>query len=548
MNLLKTAAAVSGLTLLSRVTGLIREILTAGLFGAGPQTDAFFVAFRIPNLLRRLFAEGAFTQAFVPVLGAARRNEGDDDARRLVQQLLLLMLVVLMALSALAMAAAPAIVWAMTGGFDGDALRFGLTVELLRIMFPYIVLISLTALASGALNTWGEFRIPAFTPVLLNLAFIGGALLLAPRLETPIFALAISVMVGGVLQLGVQLWALHRHGLLQGLGTLLAQPWKALIEAARSPTVRRILTLMLPASLAVSVAQLSLIINTYIAAGLPAGSVSWLSYADRLMEFPTALLGVALGTVLLPALTRANADGDAGRTSALVDWGLRLVFLLALPAMVGLAVLAEPLAAVLFHYGAFTDTDVHQTQFAMQAYAAGLVGLIAIKVLAPAFYAQQNVRTPVLIALVALAATQALNLVLVPMLAHAGLALATSLAALLNAGLLLAGLLRSGRYRPSPGWGLLLLRLVVACALLGLGLGLAEGQLDWIGLRSEPLLRVALLFGILLASALVYFGSLWAMGLPAHRLLRSPPNAPVAASQGKPTIPSSSNTDETPKP
>lgn len=532
MNLLKTAATVSGLTLLSRVTGLVREVLTAGLFGAGPQTDAFFVAFRIPNLLRRLFAEGAFTQAFVPVLGAARRQDGDAPARQLVQQLLVLMLVGLLALSALAILAAPAIVWAMTGGFAGDALRFDLTVDLMRAMFPYIVLISLTALASGALNTWGEFRIPAFTPVLLNLSFIGAALLLAPRLETPIYALALAVMLGGVLQLGLQLWGLWRHGLLQGLGTLLARPWRAMADAARSPQVRRILTLMLPASLAVSVAQVSLIINTYIAAGLAAGSVSWLSYADRLMEFPTALLGVALGTVLLPALTRANADADPARVSALVDWGLKLVCLLALPSMVGLALLAEPLSAVLFHYGAFTAADVLQTQKAMQAYAVGLGGLIAIKVLAPAFYAQQNVRTPVKIALVALVATQLLNLVLVPLFAHAGLALATSLAAILNAALLLAGLIRSGRYTPSRGWGLLVLRILMACVALGLVLWFTERSFEWTDLRAEPLLRAGALFGILVAAALVYFGSLWAMGLPVRRLLRSPPSQHNNPSKG----------------
>ncbi len=522
MNLLKTAATVSGLTLLSRVTGLLREILTAGLFGAGAQTDAFFVAFRLPNLLRRLFAEGAFTQAFVPVLGQVKAQQGPDQAASLAARVGLLLLVVLALITLLAIAAAPILVWLMSGGFGGDAATFELTTQMTRWMFPYILLISLVALAAGVLNTWSEFRLPAFTPVLLNLAFIGSALLLAPQLQEPIWALVVAVLVGGVAQLALQAWGLARLGLLRSLGPLLRDPWASLREAWADPHVRRILSLMLPASLAVSVAQISLIINTHIAARLETGSVSWLSYADRLMEFPTALLGVALGTVLLPSLTKAHSEADSQRVSALLDWGLRIVLLLAIPASVGLAVLAVPLAASLFHYGAFDDQDLFMTAQAMMAYAVGLTGLIAVKVLAPGFYAKQDIRTPVKIALLTLATTQLLNLVLVPLFQHAGLALATGLAACLNAGLLWFKLRQRGSYHPQPGWWLLILRVLMAALAMGLLLVALANQLDWVLLRQSPGLRLLGLAGLMAAAALSYFGALSLMRVHWQSILKGP--------------------------
>lgn len=339
------------------------------------------MAFRLPNLLRRLFAEGAFSQAFVPVLGKTRTEQGDEAALLLARRCAILMAAILALVCLIAIIGAPVLVWMMSGGFGGDQQTFDLSVMLTRWMFPYILMISLVALASGVLNTWSQFKAPAFAPVLLNLSFIGAAILLTPYLEEPIWALAIAVIVGGIAQLGLMAIALQK---ILRPPNQNAEHW-SLKSAWRDPAVRRILTLMVPATLAVSVAQISLIINTHIAARLEAGSVSWLSFADRLMEFPTALLGVALGTVLLPSLTKANSERNQAEVNRLMDWGLRLVVILSVPAAVGLAVLAVPLTAVLFHYGQFDHQDLIMTAQAMVGYAFGLVGLIAIKVLAPGF-------------------------------------------------------------------------------------------------------------------------------------------------------------------
>ncbi len=529
MNLLKTAATISGLTLLSRITGLARETLTAAIFGAGSHTDAFFVAFRLPNLLRRLFAEGAFSQAFVPVLGQLRAQQGDRQALRLARHAALVMSVALVAICLAAIVGAPILVWLMSGGFSGDTATFDLTVMLTRWMFPYILMISLVALASGVLNTWAEFKAPAFAPVLLNLSFIGCAVVLTPWLAEPIWALAIAVVVGGVAQLALMLVALRRtlrapsvtaHAAGAGVGHEHDQDAWSLRAAWRDPNVRRVLTLMVPATLAVSVAQVSLIINTHIAARLESGSVSWLSFADRLMEFPTALLGVALGTVLLPSLTKANAEQNLQRVSALIDWGLRLVAILAIPSAVGLAVLAIPLAAVLFHYGRFDHQDLLMTAQAMVGYSVGLVGLIAIKVLAPGFYAQHNIKTPVKIAVVTLVLTQLLNLFLVPMFAHAGLALATSLAACANAALLYRGLRVRSVYVPRAGWFGFLVKIVISSLAMGLTVAIMALEFDWSGLGAMPLVRIVWLAVILLAAAVVYFGCLRLLGVRWMQILK----------------------------
>jgi putative peptidoglycan lipid II flippase len=538
MNLLKTAATISGLTLLSRITGLVRETLTAAYFGAGSQTDAFFVAFRLPNLLRRLFAEGAFSQAFVPVLGKVKAEQGEAQALQLARRCAVLMTAVLALVSLLAIIGAPILVWMMSGGFGGDRQTFDLSVMLTRWMFPYILMISLVALASGVLNTWSRFKAPAFAPVLLNLSFIGAAILLSPHLDEPIWALAIAVIAGGLAQLGLMVVALRRilgsvHDDAEarhcapaeggrgnpGQRVNKASDWS--IRAAwRDHSVRRILTLMVPATLAVSVAQISLIINTHIAARLQAGSVSWLSFADRLMEFPTALLGVALGTVLLPSLTKANSERNQEEVSRLIDWGLRLVVILSVPAAVGLAVLSVPLTAVLFHYGQFDHQDLTMTAQAMVGYAVGLVGLIAIKVLAPGFYAQQEVKTPVKIAIFALVLTQLLNLAFVPMFAHAGLALATSIAACANAALLYWGLRRKSIYAPKPGWLGLILKASISALLMGLAIGIIALEFDWSGLANSPLLRTLWLAIILLVAAVVYFSALRILGIRWMRLLK----------------------------
>lgn len=513
MNLLRAAATVSGITLLSRITGLIRENLTASIFGASAFTDAFFVAFRLPNLLRRLFAEGAFSQAFVPLLAQARAEGDERQTREMIDRVATALFWVLVLVSLAGVAAAPALVWAMASGLARDPAAYDAAVVMTRWMFPYILFISMVALAAGILNTWKRFAVPAFAPVLLNLCFIGAALGLARYFDPPVYALAAGVVAGGIAQLAFQLPALRRIGMLPRIGI-------GVLAAFRDPRTRRLLTLMAPAVLAVSVAQISLIINTHIASRLAPGSVSWVSYADRLMEFPIALLGVALGTVLLPSLSRASAGGDGAEYSGLLDWGLRLVFVLSLPCMAGLALMAEPLTALLFHYGRFDAHDVAMTRNAVIGYAAGLLGLIAIKVLAPGYYARQDVRTPVKIGLVVLVVTQLMNLAFVPLIAHAGLALSISLGAWANAGLLLSGLLRRGVYRPRAGWGRLAAQVAAATAAMSALLLAVVPRLDWIAMRAEPLLRIGAALGLVAAAGALYLGVLLACGIRPRQFLR----------------------------
>ncbi len=514
MNLLKAAATVSGFTLLSRITGLIRETLIASLFGASAATDAFFVAFRLPNMLRRLFAEGAFSQAFVPML-AERKLQAEqgnsEQARVFASRVATALFWSLLAVTMAGILGAPLLVWLMAAGLEPSAEAAAILMT--RWMFPYILLISMVALAAGVLNTWKRFAVPAFTPVLLNVAMIAAALVLSSRIDPPVLALAAGVMAGGVAQLALQWPALKRIGMLPSIGL---NPFAAFAD----PDVRAIIVRMGPAVLAVSVAQLSLVINTHIASRLAPGSVSWVSFGDRLMEFPTALLGVALGTVLLPSLARAGQRSDTGEYTSLLDWGLRLCVMLSIPGMVGLALMAEPLTALLFHYGRFGAHDVAMTQQAVLAYSVGLLGLIAVKVLAPGFYARQDIRTPVKIALAVLVATQLMNLVFVPWLAHAGLALSISVAAWCNAALLLRGLLRNGTYQPAAGWGMFTLKVLVAAAAMALLLVLSVPRFDWIGLQASPMLRAALALSLVALAAATYLGALLLMGLRPRQFMR----------------------------
>lgn len=515
MSLLKSAALVSGFTLLSRLTGLARETLTATVFGASAYTDAFFVAFRLPNLLRRLFAEGAFSQAFIPILASTRNSASPEHTRHVIDQVTTVLFWVLVGISGLGVVLAPFLVWFMASGLRDSPEAFDAAVIMTRWMSPYILLISMVAIGAGVLNTWQRFAVPAFTPVLLNLSFIGAAWWLSDDFDPPVLALAAGVMIGGVAQLAIQVPALMRIGMRPRIGL-------NILAALRDSTVRRVLAQMGPAILAVSAAQISLIINTHIASRLEAGAVSWVSFADRLMEFPTALLGVALGTVLLPTLARAEAHHDSDQYAALLDWGLRLAVALSLPCMVGLALLAEPLVAMLYHYGAFDTQDLRMTAFAVQGYALGLIGLIGVKILAPGFYGKQDVRTPVRIGLVVLAITQGLNLVLVPIFGHAGLTLSISVAALLNAGLLLAGLMRRGIYRARPGWGKFGLQLLPALALMAAVLIAARHWIDWSLLAQSPMLRALITLGVVSAAAAVFLGTLVLAGLRPRTFLRAP--------------------------
>jgi putative peptidoglycan lipid II flippase len=519
MTLLKAASTVSLLTLASRVTGLVRDLLMAATFGATSLTDAFNVAFRIPNLFRRLFGEGAFSQAFVPALAHSKETEGDAATHRLIDSVATVLAWALLATCVLGVIAAPILVWALASGFNRQPHSFEAAVLMTRWMFPYIGFMSLVALSAGVLNTWKRFAVPASTPVLLNLSMIGAAWLGAPWFASlgiePIYAMAGGVMVGGLLQLGVQFPALHRLGLLPRVGL----GWAALRAAWADPGARRVAHMMLPALLGVGVAQISLLINTQIASWLAPGSVTWLGYADRLMEFPTAMLGVALGVVLMPQLASAKAGNDPDRYTAMLDWGLRLVVLLAVPCSVALLVFAKPLVATLFHYGAFKDSDVSQVALALAGYGAGLVGLVAIKVLAPGFYASQDMRTPVRIAVMVLVITQLLNIGLVPLFKHAGLALSIGLGALINAGCLLVGLIKRGSYRPAPGWGMFALQVFVGSALLGAFLTWSAGNFAWIEMRSHGLQRVGLMALMLVGSAAIYFAAIRATGLKLRQFV-----------------------------
>jgi putative peptidoglycan lipid II flippase len=500
MNLLKALSTVSALTLLSRITGLARESLKAVGFGAGLQMDAFEAAFRLPNILRRLFAEGAFSQAFVPILAEYKRARGEDATRDLVDRVATLLAVSLVAISVLGLVAAPWLVYLLAGGFARTPGKVELTAELIRIMFPYIFFISLVSLAGGILNVHRRFAIPAFTPVLLNVSIIGAAIFVAPHVDPPIVALAWGVAVGGAAQLALQILPLARLAMLP-------RPrfdW-------RDEGVSRVLRAMGPAVIGVSAAQISTLINTQLAAYLGDGRISWITYADRLMEFPSAMLGVALGTVLLPSLVKYHHDDNEEQYRSLLDWGLRLTFLLALPAALALALLSVPLISTLYQYGRFTQNDVWQTRDALLGYSVGLIGLIAVKILAPGFYAGQDMNTPVKIAFVTVLVTQILAVALMFRIGHAGLTLATSLGACLNGTLLFLTMRRRGIYSPQPGWALFLGRIAIALAVLGGVLWWASGS-DAFWVSAGVWAKVGRLSLVIAAGALAYFAALWLCG------------------------------------
>jgi putative peptidoglycan lipid II flippase len=508
MNLLRALATVSGMTLLSRILGFARDAVIARLFGAGLATDAFFVAFKLPNLLRRLFAEGAFSQAFVPVLAEYKNRRGEEATRILVGRVASALFVALAVVATLGVVGAPLVVLVSAPGFTATPDKFQLTVTLTRIVFPYILFISLVSLAGGILNTYSRFMVPAFSPVLLNVAMILAAAAAARWFDPPVLALGWGAFLGGILQLSLQIPALKKLGLLP------RWDW-----TPRDQGVRRILRLMGPAALGVSVAQVSLLINTLFASFLQTGSVSWLYYADRLMEFPTGMLGVALGTILLPSLAKHHADNDTMEYSRLLDWGLRMTLMLAAPAALALGILAVPLIATLFFYGEFTVRDVEMTRWALVAYSVGLLGLIMVKVLAPGFYARQNIKTPVKIAVVTLFATQAMNLAFIWQLKHAGLALSIGLGACLNASILFHKLRRHAIYVPQPGWTGFLAKLGTALAVMGVVLWLGMGgEARWLDEHfGARLLHLAILVA---GGAGAYFATLWTLGFRVNHFRR----------------------------
>ncbi|WP_409159555.1 murein biosynthesis integral membrane protein MurJ [Pectobacterium sp. B2J-2] len=500
MNLLKSLAAVSSMTMLSRILGFVRDAIVARIFGAGMATDAFFVAFKLPNLLRRIFAEGAFSQAFVPILAEYKSQQGDEATRTFLAYVSGMLTLILALVTVAGMVAAPWVIMVTAPGFAATPERFTLTSDLLRVTFPYILLISLTSMVGSVLNTWNRFSVPAFAPTLLNVSMIGFSLFAAPYFNPPVMALAWAVLVGGLLQLGYQLPHLKKIGML----VLPRLKW-------REPSVWRVMKLMGPAVLGVSVSQISLIINTIFASFLSEGAVSWMYYADRLMEFPSGVLGVALGTILLPSLAKSFASGNQEEYSHLMDWGLRLCFLLALPSAVALGILAKPLTVSLFQYGKFSAFDALMTQRALIAYSVGLMGLIVVKVLVPGFYSRQDIKTPVKIAIVTLILTQVMNLIFIGPLQHAGLALSIGLASCLNAGLLYWQLRKQDIFQPQPGWIRFLVRLLAAVIVMSLVL---LGMLWWMPAWDDGnmTMRILRLLLVVVAGAGSYFATLALLG------------------------------------
>jgi putative peptidoglycan lipid II flippase len=512
-RLLAATSVVGFMTVLSRITGLARDIAFSAWFGSGPVMEAFIVAFRVPNLLRRFFAEGAFSQAFVPVISEYRTHRSQAETRDLVSHAAGTLGVGLFVVSALGVFAAPLLVLAFAPGFVGRDGQFGLAVEMLRFTFPYILFVSLTAFAGSVLNSHGRFAVAAFTPVLLNVVMIVFAGLVGPMLDDPALGLAGGVFAAGVVQLAFQVPFLKRLGLLP-------RPRVSF----RHEGVRRILKLMVPAVFGSSVMQISILLDTLIASFLLAGSVSWLYYSDRLIEFPLGVLGIALATVILPRLAEHHATRSTQTFSDTLDWALKLVVVIGVPAAVGIALLAEPLMATLFLRGEFTPLDVEMAAASLRAYAPGLLAFILVKVLAPGYFARQDTRTPVRVGLQALALGMVLSGAFVLLLlwtgwapAHAGIAAATSCSALANAVLLLRGLRANGVYRAGSGWLSLAWRVGVPSAAMAVVLvGGRAAAGDWFAMSN--LGRIASCAALVVGGAAVYFAACYLVGLRPSEL------------------------------
>ena len=507
-HLVKSTSIFAGLTMISRVFGFIRDMVTAHLFGAGTFSDAFFVAFRIPNFMRRLFAEGSFSQAFVPVLSEFQKQKTQAEIQSFINSMAGTLSAVLMLVTVVGILGAPVIVRLFAAGYVPGSERFELAVMMLRITFPYLMLISLTAFASAILNTYSRFWVGAFTPVFLNISMIATAIWLSPHLHIPIVGLAWGVFIAGIVQFLFQIPFLKRLGLLP-------RPKVDFKNAG----VTKVLKLMVPALFGVSVSQINLLLDTLFASFLVVGSVSWLYFSDRLMEFPLGVFGVAISTVILPHLSRHHATQATKDFSLTIDWALRCVLLIGLPAAVVLAVISGPLLSTLLQYGHFDGHAVMMARQSLSMFAIGIAPFMLIKILAAGFYAKQDTRTPVRIGIMAMISNMVFNVILIWPLAHAGIALATSLSSVLNAGFLFYHLRKRGIYHPRAGWQAFAFRLVFANSLLAICLWFGSGDIQaWI---SHPALWRGIHLSILLASSVaIYFFGLWAVGIrPRHLLI-----------------------------
>lgn len=495
------------MTMLSRIFGFVRDMVSASIFGAAAGFDAFSVAFRIPNFMRRLFAEGSFSQAFVPVLSEYQKQKSHDEVQRFINAMSGTLGVSLIMVTLLGMIFAPWIIRLFAPGFVTHGDRFDLAVTMLRINFPYLLLISLTAFSGAILNTYSRFAIAAFTPIILNLCMIAAALWLSPHFTKPIIALSWGVCLAGFLQLFFQLPFLRQLHLFP-------RP----IIRFQDPGVRRVLKLMVPALFGVSVGQVNLLVDTLFASLLTVGSVSWLYYSDRLMEFPLGVFGVAISTVILPHLSRHNATQSTEDYSLTLDWALRAVLFVGIPAGIFMAIIAGPMISTLFQHGQFDAYDVLMTRKSLSAFAIGITPFMLVKILAAGFYAKQEMRLPVKIGVVAMITNTILNILLIHSLAHAGIALATSLASIVNAGLLFYYLRRDNHYSPRSGWLVFFMRIVCANAVIAIGLWYGAGDIQtWI---TQPILwRVTHLSILFAASVGAYFAVLWLAGMRIHHLL-----------------------------
>lgn len=513
-RLLRSTAVVGANTFLSRILGFVRDMVLARIFGASAGTDAFFVAFKIPNFMRRLFAEGSFSQSFVPVLSEYKTQREHDEVRQLVADVTGTLGGFLFIITVIGVLTAPWLIYIFAPGFVDEPDKFVLAGEMLRLTFPYLLFISLTALFGGVLNAYGKFAIPAFTPVLLNLCLIAAAIWLAPQMDKPIVALAWGVFFAGMVQLLFQLPYVAQL-------KLLAWPrW-----AWRMEGIQRIIKLMIPAIFGSSVAQINLLFDTLLASMLVTGSVSWLYYSDRLVEFPLGVFGIALATVILPSLSKNHAEKSPREFSRTLDWALRWVILIGTPAMTGLLMLAGPMLATLFQYGEFRPEDVNMARLSLMAYSIGLMGFILVKVLAPGYFSRQDTTTPMKIGVKAMLANMILNVVFVaPMViyaipgAHAGLAAATAVSAFINSGLLYRGLRKSGVYQPERGWWLLFVRVILANILMGTVLWFGSGSLsDWFAMGAKQRLAELLLWiGV---GAVIYFSVLLLSGVRVRDMI-----------------------------
>ncbi|PIZ05127.1 MAG: murein biosynthesis integral membrane protein MurJ [Gammaproteobacteria bacterium CG_4_10_14_0_8_um_filter_38_16] len=508
-KLVRSTSVVAFFTFLSRIMGFVRDIILASIFGAGGLFDAFVVAFRLPNFLRRLFGEGAFAQAFVPILAEQRTTQSHAEVQLFVNHVAGTLTFIVSCVVVVAEIFAPILIMIFAPGFMHDIARFHVAEHMIRIMFPYLLLIVLTAFAGAILNTCGFFAAPAFTPVLLNIALISVALLWAPHAAKPIYVLAWGVIFGGLAQMLIQIPFLKHIRLMPRFKL-----------GFRDPGVVRVMKRMLPALFGVSVAQISLLVDNMFASFLPRGSISWLYYSDRLIYFPLGIIGVALATVVMPYLSKNHAEKDEKIFSSTLDWALRCTLFIGVPCAVGLFILAGPILSTLIHYGKFNSVDVIMTAKSLSAFAVGLPAFMLIKILASAFYARQNIRTPVKVAAIALVVNLIFNGILIFPLKHAGLALSTSISSTLNAGLLWFLLMRSGIFMPSRQWQKTIAQLLIANGAMACVIYLLAGSLSpWL---TWPILtRVGHLLWVLVSGMGCYFLLLGVMGVRI-RHFRSP--------------------------